>query len=286
MHIRKGFLLILLCTAQQLWAQPYLDVATIKYQYSPDAGGFRRGLKPNHFTYGTAGVNLPVVFKDSSVLVFSPLVEKWEIRSKALPGLPATFNGLAFSIAFIKPLNTIWTATFLAASRWNGSETYSFKYKLLPAGAILFSRKKTEAFTYKFGLYYHQQFYGNIFVPLFGFDWKINPALQLFGILPGSLTLEKKVSRAFYYGAAFRALTVSYEYDDSKKFIRIDENQVQAFADFYLSKNLVLNAECGHSVLRRFRTGVINDNRKYATRDKFNDNLLLRLAVAYRVRFD
>ena len=32
-------------------AQPYIDVASVKYQYSPDAGVVRRGMQPNHFTY-------------------------------------------------------------------------------------------------------------------------------------------------------------------------------------------------------------------------------------------
>ncbi|HUQ97531.1 MAG TPA: DUF6268 family outer membrane beta-barrel protein, partial [Chitinophagaceae bacterium] len=249
-------------------------------------GLLRRNQQANHFTYSNAVVNLPLVLKDSSVLVFGPGIEKWDIKSAALQSVPSVLKGLSVQLAFIKPLAHNWTATFLFLPRWNGSETYSFKNKLLPAGAVLASRKLSADFTYKFGVYYHNEYYGNIFIPLFGLDWKINPTLSLFGILPGSLTLEKKVTPAFYYGAAFRALTASYEYADSKNFIRIDENQLQAFADVYLAKHVVLNAEVGHSVLRRFRTGNIHGSPKYELTDKFQDNMLLRVGLAYRVRFD
>jgi hypothetical protein len=278
--------IVLLVLTQQLYAQPYLDVAALRYQYSPDAGGFRRSYQPNHFTYSTVAVNIPLVFKDSAVLLLGASADQWQVRSPALAALPSTLNGMALPLTYVKPLHQKWIATAVLVLRWNGSETFRFKDNNQAGGAVLLTYKKHPDLKYKFGLYYNREFFGNFFVPLAGIDWKINNRLQLFGVLPGNLVLERKVSHRFYYGASFRAVTTSYSYGDLKRFLRIDDNQVQAFADWYLTKNVVLNAEVGHSLFRRFRTGSTTNHHKYELKEKFRDDVLFRVSMLYRVRFD
>jgi hypothetical protein len=60
---------------------------------------------------------------------------------------------------------------------------------------------------------------------------------------------------------------------------------VQAFADWYLTKNVVLNAEAGHSL-----SGVTHrqytNHHKYEVKEKFRDDVLFRVSMLYRVRFD
>lgn len=284
---------LLLFNVLRLSAQPYLDVAAVRYQYSPDAGIFRRSLQPDHLTYGNVGLNLPHVFKDSSVVVFSPLLERWDISSSALPKEPFIAKGITLQLAVIKTLPQHWSAAVVFLPRWNG-ETFSFKNAWLPAGVVLISHKVSDAFTYRLGVYVHHELYGTGVIPLGGLDWKVNNTLRLFGILPGSIVIEKKAAPAFYYGASFRGITASYLYHENgggtpvrtDRFLRIDENEVQAFADYYLTKNIVLNAEVGHSVLRRFRTGIVNTHRQYELKEKFNDDVLFRVSVLYRVRFE
>ena len=284
-HFRNAFMLLLVMYAPQLRAQPYLDVAAFRYQYSPDAGAYRRGYTPNHFSFGTAGLNIPIVFKDSSILLLGPSIEQWDITTPLTPDVPV-LKGIALPLTAVKPFSKTWTGTFIFIPRWNGSEHFGFKERLQTGGAVLLTYKKRTNLKYKFGLYYNREFFGNFFVPLAGIEWKINNRLQLFGVLPGSLVLERKVSKHFYYGASFRSITTSFRYGDLKKFMRIDDNQLQAFADLYLSKNIVLNAEAGHSVFRRFRTGLPHGDPKYLVTEKFNDNVLLRVSLLYRVRFD
>lgn len=284
------FLMMALFATTSGFAQPYIDVAAVRYQYSPDAGAFRRNQAPNHFSYGNVGVNVPIVFKDSSILLFSPLMEKWEITSPAMmPKEPMVLKGMLGQVAFQKTLPNRWTATFGFLPRWNG-EDFSFNNSWLPAGVVLVGHKISSTLSLRVGGYLHKELYGTGFIPLGGIDWTINNSTKLFGLLPGSLTLEKKATSRFYYGAAFRALTASYHFALSplpeKLFVRIDENQLNAFADVYVTKNIVLNAEAGHSILRRFRYGVVNTDKQYGFKQKFNDDLLFRIAVFYRVRLD
>jgi hypothetical protein len=279
----------------RLHAQPYLDIVSVRYQYSPDAGMTRRGYQPSHFTYGNLTYQAPGVFKDSSILIIGGLLEKWNIKSSGLSHIKPHFTGLALPVTYVKPLNQKWTATASLIPRF---DTYSdvvvmFGDRMQWGGALLMTYKKSSQLKYKFGLYYNREYFGNFFVPLLGIDWRVNERLKLFGVLPGNLVLERKVSRKFYYGASFRALTNSYKSSssnwldfDDHRFFRIDDNQLQAFADFYLAKNVVLTTEAGHSVFRRLRTGISKGISKYEASEKVNDNVLLRAGLAYRMRFD
>ena len=281
-----AFLLI----QHSLWAQPYLDVAGVRYQTNPAGGIFRQGFAQNKYTYANAALNLPLVLKDSSILMWSPALESWQVKSPALPQVPGELRGMALPLAFVKPVNPYWTATFLAIPRWNGAGDFNFKDRFQMGGAVLLAKKKNQNLTYKFGVYYNREFFGHFVMPLLGVDWRPAPSLRVFGVLPGNAVIEKKVSKAFYYGLSFRAITTSYRFttplSNTPSFIRIDDNTLQAFADLYLTKNMVLNAEVGHSLFRRYRLGHEDDSEKYFMREKFRDGPLLRLSLLYRIRFD
>lgn len=283
-------LLFLLCMQKLLWAQPYLDVGGVRYQTNPAGGLVRQGFAPNNYTYASAGLNLPFVFKDSSLLLWSPGIESWQVRSRALPHVPPDLRGLALPLAYVKPFNLRWTATFIAIPRWNGAGKFGFNDRFQLGGAALLAKKQNEKVTYKFGVYYNGEAFGAFVMPLLGVDWWPSPAWRVFGVLPGNAVVEKKVSRTFYYGVSFRATTTSYRYSSplpaTRSFLRIDDNTVQAFADLYLTKNIVLNAEGGHSLFRRFRVGYEGAAEKYQIKEKFNDGPLFRLSLLYRVRFD
>jgi hypothetical protein len=101
--------------------------------------------------------------------------------------------------------------------------------------------------------------------------------------------MEHRFNKKIYGGASFRAITNSYhttslDAGSRRSFIRIDENQIAAFADIYVVKSIVLGLEAGHSVLRKIRLGMADTGTKYYFRGDANDNLLLKIAVAYRLR--
>ena len=106
---------------------------------------------------------------------------------------------------------------------------------------------------------------------------------------------EHRVSKRFYFEPAFRSFTNSYRLHqtqlctgdcDAKRFIRIDENQLAFFADYYFSKRIVLNIEAGHSIFRKIREGAKGGKTagyKIVLTEK--DNFYGRVMLAYRMRF-
>ena len=99
-------------------------------------------------------------------------------------------------------------------------------------------------------------------------------------MLPGNLTLERKLAKKIYAGASFRAITSSFK--TSKGFWRLDENRLGIFVDYYLLKRFVGTVEAGHSILRKMRTGV----RDKTYNDwQVNDNMYVKISIAHRLRF-
>jgi hypothetical protein len=160
-------------------------------------------------------------------------------------------------------------------------------------GVILTTWKKSQDLSFKFGLYYNKEFFGSYLMPLIGLDWKINAKNNLFGVLPGNMIFEHKVTTKFYYGFVFRALTNSYREEtidpcfsgdcSARNYLRIDDNPLGIYADTYLSKKIVFSAEAGYTILRRYRYGFKGENFHFKT-DYKNDNFYFKASLAYRLR--
>src|SRR5882672_2149206 len=108
-------------------SQPYLDLVNVRFQTSPNAG-LVSNSHSNKFNYYNTSLNLPLIFKkDSSMIVFSPFAERWEIRSEALPNLPDYLQSLALPVSGIKRLSSYWSLMLTAIPRWNGYKSRTFK---------------------------------------------------------------------------------------------------------------------------------------------------------------
>jgi hypothetical protein len=145
--------------------------------------------------------------------------------------------------------------------------------------ALMFFKKKADL-TWKFGLYVNGELFGLFIIPLAGIDWKIDDRSNLFGVLPANLTYERKMNNWIYSGFTFRTFTNSYARDTG--YWRIDENQLGAFTDLYITRHIVLNGEIGSSILRKIRTGT---ERKAKENWNVKDNLYFKISLAYRMRF-
>jgi hypothetical protein len=270
-------------TSYNLIAQPFIDLVNVRYLNSPDAGLWRRNYTANTIKYYNFSTTLPIQFKKSKdVLVLSPYYEHWDIKLKG--NVFGTHpNGYILPISFIKQLhhpNWKINTTFIVR---NNAESFSLNHAWQYGGFVLANYKRNSKLTFKFGLYYNREAFGNFFVPLLGLDWTPTPTLNIWGTLPGTLMLEKKWSSKWYGGFSFRAITNSYQ-NNNGSFVRIDDNILGGYIDYYFTPKFLLNAEIGHSVFRRIRYGQTNASSKYFYTDKVNDNIYFKISAAYRIR--
>jgi hypothetical protein len=265
-------------------AQPYIDLGQVIYQSSP-------GGNPKTFNHLRAQVNIPLVMKDSSIFLVNPIWEERWIRIND-QSEQLHLRGFITWLTYSRNLSDKWSAMLAFIPRLNGEASIQFKEGFQAGGAGLMTYKKNPGLQFKFGIYYNSEFWGNFFIPLLGLDWTINKKQRLFGILPGYLIYEYRISKRVSWGGNFRTFTNSYAMGNYfslppiSDFIRIDDNQLGVYADVYLSPKFVLNAEAGYSILRKVRTGYGNTSKDEYIVMSENSAPYVRIALQYRIRLD
>jgi hypothetical protein len=66
--------------------------------------------------------------------------------------------------------------------------------------------------------------------------------------------------------------------------VRLDDNQLSAFIDYYIAKNICLTLEPGYAIFRKLREG--REKKIYLRELEWRDELFLKLSVAFRLRFE
>jgi hypothetical protein len=271
--VKYFLLLLLLSPFQKSSAQPYVDLINAKYyamlqqKNNPDVN------------WMTIGMDVPLKMK-KDYLVLSPTFENYHFSSDN--NSSTDLYGINFPITFLKQwTNEKWKTAFTFIPRINSdfenvsSDDYQY------GGALLFIYKKKENVKFKFGAYYNSEFFGFFMIPLAGIDWNINSRLNLFGVLPGSMNLEYKLGNKIYSGISFRSITNSYRlYNDG--YMKIQDNHIKVFLDYYLTKNLVATVEAGHSALRKYSFGYKSEEINL----NYDDGFIFRAGVAWRIRLD
>ncbi len=291
--MRNGlFFVVFIFSVLVSFAQPYVDVLNIRTIQSPDNGLIRRNKDKNSFQYFNVSITLPIRFKKSGgALVLSPYFENWQVN---LPGINQQTifplerdqffpSGIGLPITLLTPIphsKFLINTTLLLR---NNAEKINLPGSFQAGGFVVVNYKINQRLTVKAGLYYNREAFGNFFMPLGGLEYKVDSTLQIWGTLPGSFFIEKKLKKYWYAGLTFKAVTNSYQLFNGK-YIQFNDNQLSLFSDLYLSKNLVLNLEAGHSLFRRIRLGTTGKIKQYVYDEKINDNLLFRISAIYRIR--
>jgi hypothetical protein len=263
-------------------AQPYFDVLNIHYLNSPEERIISSKENPSAINYFSSQIGLPFKMKED-ILVLNPFYEHYRLMLQPDETTIETLRSVGLPVTFLKQWKKpAWKTAFVFIPRINSGlkdiQSKDFQY----GGALLFSYKKKENLKYKFGLYYNSEFFGPFIIPLLGIDWNINERINLFGVLPGNLALEYKFCASLYGGINFKSITNSYRFD-GLSYLKISDNYLKLFLDYYLVKKCVVTIEAGHSVLRKYETGNTPDS---FIANHFGDGLLLKAGLSYRMRLD
>ena len=291
--MRKGLLfLFIVITVTVSIAQPYVDVLNVRTIQSPDQGFVRRNNHKNSFEYFNASLILPIRFKKTGgALIISPYVENWQVNLPDINKLASLQTererffptGIGLPITLLTPIKQSKFLLNTTMILRNNAEKLSLPGSFQAGGFVVMNYKINPKLTVKAGLYYNREAFGNFFMPIAGLEYKIDSSFQIWGALPGSLFLEKRLKKRWYAGLTFKAVNNSYQLFN-QRYIQFNDNQLSLFSDFYFTKNLVLNLEAGHSLFRRIRLGKTGSIKQYVYEEKINDNLLFRASAVYRIR--
>lgn len=279
------FLFLFLLFAIHINAQPFFDLFSVSHQTCFPLFKAKDGRTELNSAYSAVDLSVPIKLKED-FLVFSPGYENNFISFRDTTN-SYSVHGYKLPVAYVHKWKAKqWKSTVLGIARLNTLSKNNWnKNSLQYGGAFVMAYEKKTNLTYKFGVYYNSEFFGPFIIPLLGIDYRPNDRLKIFGILPGSMNLEYKFSKLLRGGFLFRSLTSSYR-TESNQFLRVNDNQLKAFFDFYLAKNHVISVEAGHSILREIKPGVRIDGESTYTDIKTSDGLLLKISYAFRLRLD
>ncbi len=267
-------------------AQPYVDIVNLQYQQYRNGGNITK----EH----TTSIFLPVEMKTGNRLLLGSSYKSLSFNHQQDSVTTTNLSSLSMQLGITKTLNKHWSIMGMIIPKLNSDfEDISIKdYQF--GGILLMTKKVNDQFQYKFGMYYNREFFGNFFVPLIGIGWRISDRLQVFGVLPGKLNIEYKLSNTFYTGVSFRSVTSSYRLnkDLNHNYVREGSesfglSQMKIFLNFYPIQRLVIYTELGHTAFREYKihpnSGFDNPEQLFSD---FGNSLFVNVGASFRVRFD
>ncbi len=261
----------------RLFAQPYVDPLQVRYMYALE----NKHPVATPYTHLYAGSDLPIKLKGGTILWLNPYFEQWSIDSAETKEIYPTVQSLVLPVGLIMPFpESKWTLTVIPFVKSNGEELLAentFQY----GGIVLAGFERNPNQKIRFGVYANTEFFGLYILPLLGANWRIDDRNYLFGVLPGRLTYEHKINERFYSGFTFRSPTTSYRFSNGE-FIRLNDNQLSLFVDYYFTRHFCITLEPGFGVLRKIRTGI--NKQEYLTQVDWGDGPFIKLSAAYRIR--
>ena len=283
-----------------IYGQPFIDLFRVQKSWFNEAA-YKND--PNaSLTQSSSTVNLfvPIVFKNKNVLFIGYDYFENGFYYQSDTSYHKYLQQHLLELGFTKKWSgTPWVSTFMLLPRLSGDFNGIKSSELQPGGVVVMTYKKRNSLKFKFGIYYNREFYGNSFLPLLGIDWKINNRLYMFGVLPGSMNFEYKLSEKFYTGLAYRNSTITYRIkgEPEKYYIlegnsMLGNNTLYPFIHYYMAKNFVIYAGAGMSLFHYFQ--MYNADEKKITQTASNyrifnevrDGAFFQLGAAFRIRMD
>jgi hypothetical protein len=261
------------------FSQPYADIISIQGFQSESENFILDRNKDIEFNWSSIQLTLPKLFKDSSLLAFTPGYDNWGIRLNAND---LSLHTAYLPITYLKRISAHSRIAAVFIPRFNAATQINVDDKTMQyGGALVYTWRKNKDFAVKGGLYYNREFFGNYFLPLAGIDWKINDRLYLFGLFPNNLFLDYALHKNFHAGFSYKGITTSFLLEeDQPDYFSLEEGQVKLFADFYILKNFVFNIEAGYQLARTIGFGERNEDVEEI---KFNNGYLIKAGLYYRI---
>jgi hypothetical protein len=300
--MRKIILLVLLLQCTTLVAQPYIEIAGLHYG-SFNISSLYKGKDEWRVKndWLITGINLPLKIGKRDYLLLSPSYEQkrfhddvteFDVLSLSTVQSPVfyeeTFYSAGLPITYIHTLNDTSKriiACYLYHQNWSSLLNPGWTTDQ-HGGAFIYSNNVSPKFTWKAGLYYNREFYGDYIMPLLGFEWTPNEKLFLWGLLPNNATLDFTNGGPFHIGINYRGVEDSYS-EGFNDYFHLTEGEVEFFGSYYLPHTpLAISVEVGQTVAREYEYNIRTYNGDVTTKTRPAESLFFRAGIAMRVVTD
>lgn len=290
------FISILLLVAMFSRAQQTFTIAEINYMVSPNNTYVQKDTTSNaHFFSGF--VTAPIVINEKSTILAGIRGNSWKVKYSPELDWPETYYSFGLTLGYNHKITENKSFLFIFLPRLNSDYRYINSNALQLALFTTYSKRSSEKFLWKVGVYFSTEFFGPFVVPLFGLNWDVSSKLNITGDLPIYAKIKYKVGNSFSTGLGYIALVSSYrltgEFDDA--YTSRYAIEPFAFAEVKFLKQLYLNAKFGYTLGRKYPVYAKDDRLDWQLsfikfgddRTQLNpeiqDNFFFEIGLAFKV---
>ena len=244
------------------YSQESVDLANVYFRTSP-ANSFDNPFgEKRHFNMYVVDAKLPIVLNDKNIFILGLEYNHQTITTYPNPFgvyLDYTMSSSMLQLGLEHKWNNKSKMLFMAIPRYNTDFNKTTNTPFQLGGLALGTTKRSENFEWKYGAYYNGEFFGPMLVPLFGFNWKINDQMRFKLVIPLNFEYSYQPKSWFRTGVRFEGVNGSYQaqlvdgQNWSDYYMDRADNNVWAFTEFHIGKNVWFHLKAGHSVLRKYR---------------------------------
>jgi hypothetical protein len=258
--------LILILLTLSLFGQNYIDLANAYTRVSP-ANNVKDSSYQVNLNTVALDLKLPLVIDKNNVAIIGLDFQQNSIQSnKKEIEKTLNFSSSLIQIGLEHKWNKRSKVLIMSLSRMNSNLKNINKKHFQQGGLILGTTKKSQTFDWKYGLYYNREFFGNMFVPLAGFNWEINKKWRLKLMIPMNFEVAYKPNLKSTIGLRFDGINSSYRTNETPlgKAAYIDkaDNNLWVYGELEIAKNCWIHAKAGYSILRNYRVFEAGDEMK------------------------
>lgn len=262
--MKTFFLVISFFAASVSFSQNSIDLANLYYRMSPNNSVSDDSCSRTLSTVGV-DVKLPLKINDNNVILIGLDYQQNSIQSSQKSNLQdLNFSSSMLQVGLEHKWNAKSKMLFISMTRLNTDFKSVNTNHFQQGGLALGTTAHSANFDWKYGMYYNAEFFGPMFVPLFGFNWKMNDKWRLKLIVPLNFELSYQPSQRLITGLRFDGVNASFRTNQNSllkdAYIDKADNNIWSFAEMEIGKNCWLHVKAGYSILRQYR--IYSDNEE------------------------
>ncbi|MFC2151737.1 DUF6268 family outer membrane beta-barrel protein [Bacteroidota bacterium] len=207
-----------------------------------------------------ANFSYPIVFKDSSLWLTSVDYQYFSMNNEYLASDPTpieAFNlhSIMLRTGYVHKINSKQSLMVFFVPRYMTDFNASFSKSLQLGGLVMYEKVKSDNYTWRVGVLYNQDFFGNYIVPVFYLDWNVTSKIIVKGLLPISAKIYTQPSEKLSYGLHFVGLTTSHRINEpgyENYYVDRKSIDVSLFANIHLFDNVFFEGRAGYSLSRDY----------------------------------
>lgn len=277
-------------------AQQTFTFAEINYMLSSNNSYLQKDTTSNAQFY-SGFVTAPIVINEKSTFLAGIRGNSWKVKYSPELDWPESYYSFGLSLGYNHKFTENKSFLFILLPRLNSDYRYINSNALQLALFTTYSKRSSEKFLWKVGMYFSTEFFGPFIVPLFGLNWDISSKLNITGDLPIYAKIRYKVGNGFSAGLGYIALVSSYRFTAEVEEYYTSRYAIEpyAFAEVKFLKQLYLNAKFGYTMGRKYPVYEKDDrldwqlsfikfgDDRIQKNPEIQDNFFFELGLAYKV---